>query len=38
MKVTHDRTGLSFLHGGLLMLAFALGRWTFQRRQEAVAS
>jgi iron complex transport system permease protein len=34
-----DRLGptpLSFLLGGLLMLAFALGLWTFNRRSEAV--
>jgi iron complex transport system permease protein len=35
-----DRLGptpLSFLLGGLLMLAFAFGLWTFNRRSEAVA-
>jgi iron complex transport system permease protein len=30
-------TPMSFLLGGLLMLAFALGLWTFNRRSEAVA-
>ena len=28
-------TPISFLLGGLLMLAFALGLWTFNRRSEA---
>ena len=42
MKVTQwfDKLGpspLSFLLGGLLMLAFGLGLWTFNRRAEAVA-
>jgi hypothetical protein len=37
MKVTLDRTPLSFRRGGLLMLAFAPGLWPFNRRSEAVA-